>query len=189
LTSRTAKTTTLFAAVMIAMLAVGISYAMWDKYLRIDGTVYTGEINGVWTSATNFDLGLDPEWGFQTTKDKDVGSTTVTGINTQELVVTVNNAYPSYCNDIEVEFTNTGTIPVKIQSIAITPDNFALASAYGADDGEIYAAFVDGIGTQLEPGDPAASSFKFHVEQSAEQLTTYTFTVAVRLVQWNEYTP
>ena len=183
------KLTAIFATMLIALCLAGVSYAMWSKTLYIDGTVDTGEVNAIWTSATNFDLGLDPEWDFQTTKDKDVGSTTVEGIETQHLIVTVNNAYPSYCNDIEVEFKNTGTIPVKIQSITITPDNFVLASGYGVNDGEIYIVFVDGIGTQLEPGDPAASSFKFHVEQCAAELATYTFTVEVLLVQWNEYTP
>jgi hypothetical protein len=187
------KAIALFTAVIIAMIAVGLSYAMWDKYLYIDGTVYTGEVNAVWTSAVNWDppappVSLDPNPD-GTRKDKDVGSTTVTGVGTQELVVTINNGYPSYFNDIQVEFANTGTIPVKIQSVTITADNFVLASAYGANDGEIWIDFVNGIGTQLEPGDDAASSFKFHVEQCAEELATYTFTVAVRLVQWNEYIP
>lgn len=189
-------------ALVLAVGSLGVGYAMWDKTLYIEGTVYTGEVNAVWTSAFNFDppgppVSYDPNLD-GSRKDKDVGSTTVSGLDTQTLVVTIDNGYPSYFNDIQVEFTNTGTIPVKIQSITITASNFTLASAYGANDGEVWIAFVDGIGTQLDPGDTAASSFKIHVEQSAEQNAggggvedppAYTFTIEVLLVQWNEYTP
>jgi len=183
----------LFLAVALCLAITGAGFAMWDKTLHIEGTVNTGEVNAVWTSAFNFDppappVSLDPNLD-GTRKAKDVGSTTVTGVGNQTLVVTVNNGYPSYFNDIQVEFNNTGTIPVKIQSINITPIGFALASAYGADDGPIWVDFVDGVGSQLEPGDLAGSSFKIHVEQCAEELANYTFTVEVLLVQWNEYTP
>jgi hypothetical protein len=183
------KLTAIFATMLIALCLAGVSYAMWSKTLYIDGTVYGGTLSAKWISATNFDLGLDPEWGFQTTKDKNVGSTTVTGIGTDTLVVTVNNAYPCYCNDLEVEYEYTGTVPVRVQSITIIPNGFRLASAYGANDGEIYIVVVDGIGTQLHNGQTGASSFKFHVEQCAVQGATYTFTVQVLLVQYNEYVP
>lgn len=182
------KISLIFAVLTIAMLLVGTSYALWSKTLYIDGTVNDGTLSAIWTDATNYDLGLDPEWGFKTTKDKDVGSTTVSGIGTDTLVVTVNNAYPCYCNDLEVEYEYTGTVPVRVKSITITPNNFVLATAYGANDGEIYITFIDGIGTQLHHGDTGASSFKFHVEQCAQQgPTIYTFTVQLLLVQYNEY--
>ena len=180
------KLTAIFATMLIALCLAGVSYAMWSKILYIDGTVDTGEVNAIWTSAFNYDQGYDPNPD-GTFKDKDVGSTTVTGVGTQTLVITVNNGYPSYFNDIQVEFTNTGTIPVKIQSINIIPDNFDLATACGANDGEIWIDFVNGIGSQLDSGDSAAGSFKFHVEQPAAENTQYTFTVEVLLVQWNEY--
>jgi hypothetical protein len=187
------KLTATFAAMLIALMAVGVSYALWSKTLYIFGTVDTGDLDAVWTSAFNFDPpgpppSLDPNPD-GTRKDKDVGWTTVDGIGTQELIITVHNGYPCYFNDLQVEFTNVGNVPVIIQSITIIPVDFALASDYGANDGELWVALINGIGTQLEPGDDAASSFKIHVEQCAEELATYTFTVEVLLVQWNEYVP
>jgi len=184
------KTAMLFAVLMTAMLTVSISYAMWQKALAINGTVNTGYMDGKWVLALNFDppappVSLDPNPD-GTRKDQDVGSTTVSGIGTDTLVVTVNNAYPSYFNDIEVEYRYTGTIPAEVQSIEIIPNGFTLATAYGANDGPIWVKFVDGIGTKLHQGDEQASSFKIHVEQCAQQGTSYTFTVKLRLVQWNE---
>ena len=174
---------------MIALMLVGVSYAMWSKTLYIDGTVNTGTVNAIWTKATNLDgTGeLDPKPD-GTRRDKDVGETIVTGLETQTLVVTVNNAYPCYYNDLQVEFTYIGTVPARIQEINIIPDGWTVASAYGADDGPIWIELVNGIGAQLHEGDKSASSFTFHVEQCAEQGHTYTFTVEIVLVQWNEYT-
>lgn len=180
------KTSTLFVALMLTMLTIGMSYALWDKTLYIDGTINTGEVNAVWIGAFNFDQGLDPNCD-GSFKDKDVGSTTVTGVGTQTLTVTIINGYPCYFNDIQIEYENTGTIPVKVQKITITPIDFTLASGCGENDGEVWVAVINGIGTQLHPGDQAGSSFKVHVEQMAEELATYTFTVGIQLVQWNEY--
>lgn len=177
-------------ALVMALGALGVGYAMWDKTLFIEGTVNTGEVNALWTSAFNFDGPGEKDLNFDgSRKDKDVGETIVTGVGTQTLVITILNGYPCYFNDIEYHFQNTGTVPVKIQSITLTPLDFTLASAMGADDGELWVVFYDGIGSQLEPGDTATGSFLLHVEQCAAELETYTFTVEVLLVQWNEYIP
>jgi hypothetical protein len=175
---------------VLALGSLGVGYAMWDKILYIDGTVHTGEVNAEWIACYCFDRGLDPNPD-GSDKGKDVGSTTciIDEVDPQILHITIENGYPCYWNDCEVEFMNTGTVPVIIQSYDIIPDNFTLASAYMADDGEVWIDFVDGIGSQLDPGEDAGSSFKIHVEQCADELATYTFSVELRLVQWNEYDP
>jgi len=185
------KLTAIFATMLIALCLAGVSYAMWDKTLYINGTVNTGDVNAIWTSAANLDppappisLDLNPDF---TRKDKDVGSTTVTGVGTQTLTVTINNGYPSYFNDIEIEWKYTGSIPAYFVSITIIPNGFTLATSYGANDGPIWVHVVDGYPIQVHQGDTGAHSFKIHVEQCAAELATYTFTVKLLFVQWNEY--
>lgn len=188
-----AKMTMVASVLLIALMAVGVSYALWSKTLYIDTWVETGDLNVVFIGVTNMDpLGpppsLDPK-NMTARWDKDVGWTTVDGIGLEEINITLHNVYPCYFNDLEVEFNNTGSVPVKIQNITVTPDNFAIASGYGHNDGELWIDWVNGVGTQLDPGDSAANGLKIHVEQSAVQEATYTFTVSIVVVQWNEYVP
>jgi hypothetical protein len=175
-------------ALVLALGTLGVGFALWSDSLYLEGTVETGTVNASWTACYCFDTGLDPNPD-GSNKGKDVGST-VCQIDPEDphvLHVTVTNAYPSYWNDCEVEFTNTGTIPFIIEGFSITPGaGTTLADAYGANNGQIWVAFIDGVGSQLEPGDSAGSSLKFHVEQCAEQLHTYTFTVEILVVQYNE---
>lgn len=179
------KTISVFAITIIALMIASVSYAMWSKALNINGQVNTGYMDAKWTVVTNHDQGLDPK-GPNEFWDKDVASTTFSGIGTDTLVITVNNAYPSYFNDLQIEYEYTGTIPAILKEIKITPVNFHNASSYGANDGEIWIEVVDGIGSKFHQGDTGASSLKFHIEQCAEQGTTYTFTIEFVFVQWNE---
>jgi hypothetical protein len=170
LIDKTRKTTALFAAMIIAMLAVGISYAMWDKTLYINGTVDTGDLCMEILSVASDDTGTDPG------KDKDVASTTVTWTE-QTVTITITNAYPCYYTYVHITAHNCGTIPVKLQSINV------LAPA------ELTVTGSDSIGEQLEPCDNRDNTIYIHVEQSAAELATYKFTVEYYYVQWNEYTP
>jgi hypothetical protein len=174
-------------ALVLALGTLGVGYAMWYEDLYIYGTVNTGEVYGYWSACYCFDNGNDPNPD-GSNKGKDVGSTVcqIDPTDPRILHITVTNGYPCYWNDCEVEFTIGGTVPIIIEDIIITPDNFTLASAYGADDGELWVDVVDGISLQLHPGDSTAQSFKIHVEQCAAQGATYTFTVTNRLVQYNE---
>ena len=51
---------------------------------------------------------------------------------------------------------------------------------------ELTVQFINGLGSQYEPGDMAAESLQFHVEQPADMLTTYKFAVDICVGQWNE---
>jgi len=171
-------------ALVLALGSLGVGFALWSETLYIDGVVYTGEVDAEWTFCGCFDI-----------ESKDVGtiSAQIDPVDPHILHITVNNGYPCYFGDCEVEFTNVGTIPVIIQSITIIPDNFTLASANGANNGQLWIELVDGVGLQLEPypDEPyhTAQSFKVHVEQCAEQNATYTFSIEIVVVQYNEYEP
>ena len=191
----------LFLAMVLALGVMGTSYALWYKVLYIDGTVNTDTVDAEWTLVRNYDpfdpptIDLDFPNGFKT---KNVGWTDawIDQVDPQIVHVEIYNGYPSYYNDLELEYTNTGSVTVKINEIIVTPENFTVATDYDADDGEIWIDMINGIGDQLDPGETTAYSLHIHVEQSALENAgrgdagdpaAYAFEVEVVLVQWNEY--
>lgn len=162
----------LFLVLTLVLGSMGVGYAMWDKTLDINGTVNTGEVNLEIVSVAPDDLGIDPGY------DKDVGSTTaVIDPGDQSITVTVTNGYP--CYGVHVHFTvhNNGTVPVKLQSVTSTAPPEITVSGWNA------------LGEQIDPCERRDNTIYLHVEQSAEELAQYTFTVEFYYVQWNEYTP
>jgi hypothetical protein len=164
------KMTAIFAILMIALMVAGISYAMWDKTLYINGTVNTGEVNAAFTDWWCVEA---PE-----VEGKDVGSCSVDlGQDDQHLVVTIINGYPCYTCTVWFEIENTGTVPVKVQSLTVA-----------APPPEISFTFSGiAVGDQIDAGDTKTGSIVIHVEQPADELETYTFSIEIYLVQWNEY--
>lgn len=176
ITKMKTKMTAIFATLMIALMAVGISYAMWSKTVYIYGTVETGEVDAEFSSVTcNDPFGtIDPGY------DKDVGwCECIIGLygDPQELDVIIHNAYPCYSVTVDYEIDNVGTIPVKIQTITLTNVNPEITVT------------VTGIavGDQIEPGGSVWGDLEIHVEQSAAELATYYFDLEIYLVQWNEF--
>lgn len=189
------------AAIMLFVLStMGVAYALWAEALTIDGTVYTGEVYGEWTSCICNDDVLDPlpnpwPYSYPIPVRKDVGSTScsIDQADPRIMHLTILNGYPSYWGNCEVHFANTGTVPIIIRGYRVIPDNFTLASKNGAEDGEIWVKYWDGVGAQLEPCDAPdgydcenAASVQFHVEQPALENYEYKFDVVVCLAQWNE---
>jgi hypothetical protein len=195
------KIIAIFASMMIALCFVGVSYALWYKYLTINGRIGTDNVDMVFTRVLNPDpqsippaIHLDPKGldadGNVIFWDKDVGWTEVTrSADRETLNITLHNVYPCYFNDLEIHYNNTGSVPVKIQGYALTAIDFTPASRLYAGDGEIYIEWVDGRGSQIDPHEEGASSLIIHVEQPALQGHTYHFNVTILFVQWNEYNP
>jgi hypothetical protein len=183
-------------ALVCAVAALGVGYALWSKSLLILGTVDTGRVDARWTLATCTEFYPWPVGGNSgEVEGKDVGWTT-TQIDPQDpavLHVTINNGYPSYAVDCQVHFTNSGTIPVFMRGTTIIPVSVNLTNctltgnqSKTLDCDELTVKFVDNIGSQFDPGDELASSLVVHVEQPADQLATYEFEVEVCMAQWNE---
>jgi len=166
------KMTAIFATLLIALMVAGISYAMWDKTLFIDGTVNTGEVNAAFIAYSCVET---PE-----AEGKDVGSCSVVeGIDDQHLVVTIDNGYPCYTCTVYFTIGNTGTIPVKVQSLTVV-----------APPPEISFTFAGiAVGDQIDGGASQEGSIVIHIEQSAAELAQYLFSIEIYLVQWNEYIP
>jgi len=201
-------------ALVLALGSLGFAYAKWSDTVTISKTITTDDVRvswGTWTpwddcldASNDYNLDLDKLYPPEGTDpvitwvrvDKDVGCTSVT-MDGDSLVVTVTCAYPLYYGDIEVEFCNLGSVPVKLQSI--TPEaigGWSIASkpwftGEGSDicDGAIWVNATDGVGTQIDPGydQCKAASVKWVVQQCASQSTTYQFRITWTVVNWNEY--
>jgi len=185
----------LFAVLLVLALAtLGMGYGLWSKTLYINGTVGTGSVDAVWTYASSSDPpgGLDPP-----DYEKDVArlDCDINAADAQIIDFVVTNGYPSYRADCQVEFANTGTIPVKVEQITVTPGAGLANCTTTQDPGtgtttvdcdQLWIKFVDTLCQQVEPSGELASSVRVHVEQDADQNASYAFQVEQLLVQWNE---
>jgi hypothetical protein len=185
---------------MLSLTVLGVGHGLWSKLLIIKGTVETGTVDAKWEAVicTEFYTWPDMPQGsedFGEFEGKDVGST-IAKIDTEDdqiLHITVFNGYPSYAVDCQVHFKNDGTIPVKIRGFDIVPVSTNLTnctlsgtSTKKLECDQLTVIFFDGIGSQVDPEDMSSSSVMLHVEQPADQNSTYEFDVRVCLAQWNE---
>jgi len=191
------KTVALLVFGLVLVLAsLAVAYGLWSKVLTVEGTVNTGDLNADWDLANCGELyGWPGPFSSGEYLGKEVGSVewSIDPNDAQILHVTVNNGYPSYVADCEVEYHNTGTIPVNVVGTTIIPvAGLTGCTLTGTQTktltcDQLTVKFVDGIGGQLDPGgDPFASSLRIHVEQLAKERTTYEFEVGICLAQWNE---
>ncbi|RLG59573.1 hypothetical protein DRN86_04050 [Candidatus Geothermarchaeota archaeon] len=149
---------------------MGTAFALWSKTLTIQGTVDTGVVDVEVISVSSD----DPPGAIDPGKDKDVGCTYVSLIDSQTINVTIVNAYPCYYVYVHFSVHNNGTIPVILQDIIVTAPPEITVNAW------------DSIGEQIDPCENADNSMYIHLEQDATQNATYTFTVQFHYVQWNE---
>jgi hypothetical protein len=201
--------TTVLVLLIVALASVGVGYALWSKTLHIDGTVRTGEVEAIFTEAftddddvvdagtkDNGDTGSCPAFGSGSCdpaasghnvprKDKDVGVCVaeISEEDDQIIEVTIDNAYPSYYCTVFFEFRNTGSIPVKIFTLA------AVGPAITA--GHVTARWTDlqGVGQQIDPGQTVSGDLDLHVEQPAPQGAQLILYGKIQLWQWNEFIP
>jgi hypothetical protein len=176
----------LLLALVLALGTLGVAYTLWSGSLYINGTVKTGNVDAEWDFVGCFDI-----------EGKDVGTTAgaIDGSNPHILHFTIDNGYPSYTGDCQVELHYTGTVPAHVESIDFVPgpeltncvvDQDASTGSFVATCDQLTVTWVDGLCTQLHQSSHLASSLRVHVEQDAEMSSQYTFGVSVLLVQYNE---
>lgn len=213
-------------ALVLALGTLGVGYAMWDKTIYIDTTVNTGEVNAEFVNAFTDDDGVVDDaskdagddgggtdydyWGPFSSDDpseggpnparynKDVGMCYVTtDEDPQILHFYVENGYPCYWNTLWFEIMNTGTVPVNIEGLTVTPKGDMDRDNDGYDD--IYIAISElSDGLQIDPyswsNETQWGNVEIHVVQTLNddasgfggENETYEFEVEIWLVQWNE---
>ena len=155
-------------SLLVVMLVLGVSYALWSADLYVSGVVNTGTLSVAIEAGNGYDN--EPE-------EKDVSCISAY-VGGDTMYVTISNAYPCITYTQEFNVTNTGTIPVIVQSITIDGNASTWVTVSGIS-----------VGDQIEPEEEVECSLIVHLDNYAEQGETYTFTVTILFVQWNEFLP
>lgn len=120
------------------------------------------------------------------------------------LTITLENGYPGYQDRIFTTIKNIGTVPAKLE-ITSNAGNIAgdiLAEIWfdadptkSKDNGEDFmvwnnsgltpAIALDGY--QIDPGESVPVAIYTRVLQAADQNDTYTYSINLKAIQWNEY--
>ena len=110
---------TKFATLLISSVSPStlIGYATWAESLDVSSTTSTGNVDVAFGMAKS----NDPPGTIDSGYDRDI-ATKVEGAYTQELIVSLDNAYPCYESEIEFTVRNTGSIPARIESDIDAPD-------------------------------------------------------------------
>jgi hypothetical protein len=190
-----------FAASIIAMAGIGVSYAGFTDSLSIAGTVSTGTVDwvvdsysGTWVykvpGVTNEivvshdPLYIPPQGGFLV-----ASSYAAYGGADDTVTVTYNNIFP--CTDFtaDVDTHYAGTIPAKIN--IVTPVNgLGLLDAYTTITILINNVQIPQdqlMGVQLHQGDTVVVTMLIHLPQDDNlQGLTGSFAVTIGIIQWNE---
>jgi hypothetical protein len=130
--------------------------------------------------------------------DKNVAwGTQEISVDGKTLTVTLHNVYPCNFNRLTFYVANTGTIPIKVSEVIINPGDthlknpgYAALDFTGEGNPDFEIQYGNSFGAQIEPGGGSPEfSMWFHTLQACPGNSTFTFTISVIAVQWNEWTP
>jgi hypothetical protein len=146
-----------FARVGILSIVMGIGYAGWTDTTSVGGTMQTGYT----------EVGLS----------EGVGSENVTASilgHTLDIEIDAGGEGEYYYDDFDIH--NLGTIPVKIQDIAIV-----------CSPGLVTEVTRVGVGTQIEQSGVDPDTVYGTVTMTAPGAGTYSCEVTFHFIQWNLY--
>jgi predicted ribosomally synthesized peptide with SipW-like signal peptide len=205
------KIALLSLALVLALGALGVGYAMWSDSVTISGSVTTNTVTIGFTEFTCQEMFQYLPWSDDDPfyegeyEDKDVATctcsmdtlvedpaTTLRGYKVG--TVTVTNGYPCYWCFVTFVIKNLGTTPVIIQEWEpVDPDKNLVWDANKSSlcdpvSGDPILRFrtVNLVGSQLHQGDVDKAEIDVHVEQAAEQGHQYKFDIVINAIQWNE---
>lgn len=213
------KRVVILVMILVLVLGtVGVAFAMWSDTLELRGVVATGKVQWVFADCDLLDEFQPPPYypplvpdytcldgfpyvpgqGFYWQLDKNVawGEQEISS-DGHTLTVTLHNVYPCNFNRLNFYVANTGTIPIKVGEVVVNPGDLHFKHVFyhsfdftgeGCPDFEIQ--YGDNFGAQIEPGGISPEfSMYFHTLQCCPENSTFTFTLSIVAVQWNEWTP
>jgi hypothetical protein len=86
--------------------------------------------------------------------------------------------YPCITIHIGYYITNAGTTPWIVNDVDVGPEGFP---------GTVTVTPATLVGTQVDAGISIPADLEVHITNDAAQTSTYTFSVTIHVVQWNEY--
>jgi hypothetical protein len=199
------------ALTLIVVLATaGVAYGLWSQTLFINGTVYTGSVDATIQAfevdqmgdfndicaGDGYSIGIDCDQDGSLNDDmevegKDIAECVAEQLDQYTLKVTVYNGYPSFNCFVKYGVTNVGSVPIQIYHPDYFYNDVYMGSAI--NNAELHVNGWPPIcyteTTQLEPKQSAFCNLHVHVNQGAEQRSTYSFLVKIFARQWNEVVP
>ena len=176
---------------LLALATVGVAFALWGEGLTINGNVETGTVDAGWTLAICSDI--DPRaTGEVAILEADPVTGEIPALD--DISFEVVGAYPGYLANCVLQYTYTGSVPVRVESIQFDSANLdncvvtqsITTGTLEASCDQMTVTWVDGLCQQLHQGDFLASNLWVEVEDLAEADTFYDFGLEVQLNQYNE---
>ena len=173
-----AKIGSIFLISVLALASTGVSYALWSETININGTVTTGSVNIEFRNIVCGDSEIpekDAASYIEAIPDKVDGNT---------LVVTIHDAYPCITYTVDFDLYCAGNVPVHFTGFDINYGN--------CDPSWITFTGLDALdyrygGPQMHQYDSAPGKITIHLDNTATQGTTYTFSATATAGQYNEY--
>jgi predicted ribosomally synthesized peptide with SipW-like signal peptide len=181
------KMTAVASALIIGLMLIGVSYALWSKTVVINGKVMTGKLDA-WFTSWYWTDSLDRAGQEPVPEVKRIYNVNIFPEDPNDpeyLYVYIDHLYPCIWIHIYFNITNTGTIPLKFQYYYYTAGN----NTGGPFPGDVILT-GNLYGLQLEPGEYATGDVHVHLNNNALQNQprgTYWFLVSIKVVQWNEF--
>jgi hypothetical protein len=206
----------LFASLMVALLVVGFTYAMWFETLTIKGTLTTGSFD--------VDLSLCHVFEIEDEEKPWVANATANlSADNKTLTITVEDAYPCYTFVVVFDIDNRGTVPAKLTNFDVwgnityangteveledipewikgnwslwkpsSDPHVNLPDESGTDWDTLFA-FLEGY--QLDGGDTLVIAVQFHIFENLQanppieppEGAMIEFELTFDAIQWNEY--
>ena len=178
-------------ALVLILALVGGAYAWWTDTIEIDGTVATGELDVIFSSA----LGDDGEY-------EEVVAVEIVEED-KKVEFTVNNLYPRLANDgedyasVTITVKNNSTIPVKVTDITVSSEDPWVQDYLRFRRGDSWDLDLDGLeghlespllGAELDVDEEHEIETWIYLSSGAENETqdqTGSFTVEFEFGQYN----
>ena len=184
-----AKVAILSVSLLLALLLTGVGYAAWIDIVNLNGNVETGEWNDTllsglcWTQPAGL-TGTGIVCYTEDTSDElpDPDQLVIIITNAQSAVRYV-GGFESITYNCDFQISNEGTIPTRVQNIAITSSSPSEIGAVLSPSSGV----VEGL--LLEPGDNETGTIEIQLLEGARAGVDYTVTVTFLCVKWNMYEP
>lgn len=172
---------TLIALGLVLVLALGtlgVGYALWFEELYIDGTVYTGDV--------------DVEWSLEGMGSDETKEVSIIDAYIEEntLYVTIDNAYPCVTYWVLFDIHSIGSIPVHFTDfeldLADMPAGATVTIAPASGGGKYPEGTTPITQAQLHECEEWWGLLELHLDNTAEENSTYTFSATVMAHQYNE---
>ncbi|HAL48932.1 MAG: LamG domain-containing protein [SAR202 cluster bacterium] len=160
-----------------------------------DNTVNVQLFDG-WATSSSADpagTGADPK----DHSNKGVGRCSITVVSASTVLVTKENVYPGYNCTTWLDYTNTGSVPVRVRRVTVDGSFPAINVATSSDvlsldlsgdsvpDTDVALSNIPPC-QQIDPGETIRMDIEQSILQKAPQGSSLSYTAEVETAQWNE---